>query len=163
MSIGDTIVARYDATVDDEYQSNLLHKSNTITYHTSFYGYVALGAALAWILPDGNSWIPLLVLAPMVGGAVIGTNWLKRHVPRPRPLLPSPAEWALLIFVMIMWLAGLSYNDPDGGGASTVGWISGGIVGGVVGGIIGFTVALAVQRRGRRKDIDRLDKKFADD
>ena len=56
-----------------------------------------------------------------------------------------------------------SYNDPDGGGASTVGWISGGIVGGVVGGIIGFTVALAVQRRGRRKDINRLDKKFADD
>ena len=88
MSIGDTIVARYDATVDVEYQSNLLHKSNTITYHTGFYGYVALGAALAWILPDGNSWIPLLVLAPMVGGAVIGTNWLKRHVPRPRPLLP---------------------------------------------------------------------------
>ena len=26
---------------------------------------MALGAALAWILPDGNSWIPLLVLAPM--------------------------------------------------------------------------------------------------
>lgn len=90
MSIGDTIVARYDATVDDEYQSNLLHKSNTITYHTGFYGYVALGAALAWILPDGNSWIPLLVLAPMVGGAVIGTNWLKRHVPAPGRCCPRP-------------------------------------------------------------------------
>ena len=55
MSIGDTIVARYDATVDDEYQSSLLHKSNTITYHTGFYGYVALGAVLAWVLPYGNS------------------------------------------------------------------------------------------------------------
>ena len=116
MSIGDAIVGGYDATVDDEYQSNLLHKSNTITYHTAFYGYVALGAVLAWVLPDGNSWIPLLVLAPMVGG-----------------------------------------------GASTVGWIFGGLVGGVVGGIVGFTVALSFQKRGRAKDIERLDKKFADD
>lgn len=47
MSIGDEIVAHYDATVDDEYQSNPLHKSNTITYHTAFYGYVAIGAVLA--------------------------------------------------------------------------------------------------------------------
>ncbi|WP_146007490.1 hypothetical protein [Corynebacterium xerosis] len=163
MSMGDAIVGGYDATVDDEYQSNLLHKSNTITYHTAFYGYVALGAVLAWVLPDGNSWIPLLVLAPMVGGAVIGTNWLKRNVPRPRALLPSPIEWAILVFLMIVWIAGISYNAPDGGGASTVGWIFGGLVGGVVGGIVGFTVALSFQKRGRAKDIERLDKKFADD
>lgn len=163
MSMGDAIVGGYDATVDDEYQSNLLHKSNTITYHTAFYGYVALGAVLAWVLPYGNSWIPLLVLAPMVGGAVIGTNWLKRNVPRPRALLPSPIEWAILVFLMIVWIAGISYNAPDGGGASTVGWIFGGLVGGVVGGIVGFTVALSFQKRGRAKDIERLDKKFADD
>lgn len=134
---------------------------DTIGLHLAYYGNIALGAVLAWVLPAGKAWMPMLVLVPLIGATMIGTNWLKRHVPRPRPLLPSPAEWALLIFVMIMWLAGLSYNDPDGGGASTAGWISDGIVGGVVGGIIGFTVALAVQRRGRRKDINRLDKKFA--
>lgn len=115
------------------------------------------------MLPDGNSWIPLLVLAPMVGGAVIGTNWLKRNVARPRALLPSPIECAILVFLMIAWIAGISYNDPDGGGTSTIGWIFGGLVGGVVGGIIGFTLALSFQKAGRTKDIERLDKKFADD
>lgn len=163
MSIGNTIIAGYESTIEDEYQANLLHKSNTIAFHISFYGSIVLGAVLAWILPSGNAGLPLLVLLPMVAGSMVGLNWLKKRTPRPRPMLPSPVEWAVLIFTMSMWVTGLIYNSSMDSASEGLGTAIGGVVGGVIGGAIGFTVAMWALKRGRARDIKRLDAEFADD
>lgn len=157
--IGDRIVERYDATVEDEYQSNLMHRSNTIGYHIAYYGYLFIAAALAWIVPAERNWAPLIVVVPMLASAFVATAWMKRNAPRPRILKPTPTEIAMLIVIVGVWLGGLQYNDPNANLATALGLVSGGIVGGIV----GYAAGAWALKRGRRKDIERLDAEFADD
>ncbi len=159
MSLGDKIVAGYETTVDDEYQTLVLHQSNTIGFHIAYYGYIALGAALGWLLPYERRWASMIVIVPMLVSAIIGTKWLRRRIPRPRVLAPKPVELALMIFLAAVWLAGFQFNNPEHDLATALGMVVGGIVGGVGGGAI----AMWLQRRGRRKDVERLDAEFADD
>lgn len=81
MSYGDTLIARYDATVEDEYQANLMHRSNTIGYHIASYGYVFVAAAMAWIVPPDKNLAPIMVLVPMFAAVLAATGWMKRKAP----------------------------------------------------------------------------------
>lgn len=159
MSYGDTLIARYDATVEDEYQANLMHRSNTIGYHIASYGYVFVAAAMAWIVPPDKNLAPIMVLVPMFAAVLAATGWMKRKAPRPKLLKPTPAEIAITIVALGLWLGGMQYNDPHASSATAGGLVSGG----VFGGIIGYMISAWSTKRGRRKDIERLDAEFGDD
>ena len=113
MSLGDTVIAGYESTVEDEYQASILHRANTISFHLATYGFLALGAALAWLVPNELFWVSLLVIVPMLVSALVGMSWMRRRAPRPTVHMPGPAGWALIIFIAFAWIAGLQYNAPD--------------------------------------------------
>ncbi|WIM72670.1 hypothetical protein QP028_01660 [Corynebacterium suedekumii] len=50
MNFNDTIITRADATVDDEFERDVLHRGSTISLNWTVYSLFVLGAALSWIL-----------------------------------------------------------------------------------------------------------------
>ena len=158
MSYNDATLHYFDASVDDEYERTMLHRSSTVSMYLMIWFNFTVGAVLAWVLPGVLSlWSALLFLPPLLSN-LIGEHWLKRHTPRPNyPGLPR-RDWAIGIPVLLIWMAGIAHNAFDGITGPT--WAM--IAGGILGGILAHWATTKHNARNRRKDTERLNDQLDD-
>lgn len=153
MSYSDTVVARADASVDDEFEQQMLHRSSTVTVTWMSLMMLTTAAVLSWALEGPATLWTVLIPIPMLLALWRGQLWLRRTVPTPRPVPLSGAEWMFLGVILIVWLAGISVRGFDMSPVITLG--------GAFGALVGLLVAMAltnrIPRRQRTRDIRRLD------
>ncbi|GAB2508376.1 hypothetical protein CATRI_04740 [Corynebacterium atrinae] len=153
MSYSDDIIAQADASVDDEFERQMLHKSSTVTVKWMSWAILVTAAMLAWVL-DGldTLWTALIFPAPLVA-SWIGLAWLRKSVPAPRPVPLSRIDWIALIFIIVIWLAGIAVK----GFGSSLAFTVGAAVGAILGLLAAVFLASRIPARQRRKDIQRLN------
>lgn len=135
MSYLDKILDRYNHSVDDEYEREILHQSSSIALHLLAYSMIVVGAILAWVIPGPASLWSMLVFWPVVVCSGIASVWMKKRAPRPRSIKFLGSEIAFMVIVMAAWLGGVWVNVFDAHLASGLGLIGGGLVGGIAGGL----------------------------
>lgn len=153
MNYLDKILDRYNHSVDDEYEREILHQSSSIALHLLAYSMIVVGAILAWVIPGPASLWSMLVFWPVIVCSVIASAWMKKRAPRPRSITFLGSEIAFMVVVMAVWLGGVWVNAFEAHLASGFGLIGGGVVGAIVGGVA-TGVAL---KKARAKDEQRFE------
>ena len=69
MSYADVVIERNSATVDDEYQQMLLHKSYTYGFTMMMWANYVLATVLIWLIPEPKmvGVTVAIILMPLVG------------------------------------------------------------------------------------------------
>lgn len=152
-SYSDAIIDQADASVDDEFERQMLHKSSTVTVKWMSWSILLTAAMLAWALQGPDTlWTVLICLAPLVA-TWIGVAWLRKSVPTPRPVALSRIEWVALILIIVVWLAGIAVR----GFGSSPSFTIAAAVGAMFGLLATIFLASYIPTRQRRKDIQRLN------
>lgn len=162
MSYNDKILARYDASVDDEFERDTFYRSYALFYYWFVRVLILCAGILAWVLPGTLAYWSFILFVPIVVAELAVNRWYKSRSPRPRAnKLVTPQEWIVQMILVLFWLAGLivssGSNVPDG-------FVTGiGI--GAGGGLIGLLLLLNSSRieRMRQKDRERLDAQLDED
>ena len=160
MNFANTVIETINQKTEDEYQAAIVHQANSISQAATTLISLWVAAIVAWILPGRYSYISLLVIVPLLLGFIIGTRWMRNHIPVPVNLRMGKLEMFSIAASGILWVAGMWYSisvaEP-----TNQHW---GIIGGAV---LGFVVALIAipisMRNQRRRDINRLDAQLGDD
>ncbi len=160
MSYSDKILERYDASVDDEFEREMLYRSTAISYTWSVWLlYIAL-VVLAWVLPGAYSLLMILPLLAFVVAMLIGDSWLRKRAPYPRLNGYSTTEKILMVVISLAMVGGVIWN------LSSL-MDSGFSIGGIVGAAIGIGAAIYILKylstRQHRKDRERLDAQLDED
>ena len=163
MSYADSLINRYEATVDDEYQRMLLHQSSTVAFTAMMWLCYILAVVLIWAMPGRNMEIVAiaLFLIPLLA-LVVGQNWLRRKVPLPRISRLSKGEVVALVIVFALWVGGIARSRGTNG-EELVGYLVGSLIGAGVGiGIVLF-IFKVVYPAVRGHDQRRLDRELDED
>ena len=147
MNFDDTIITRADATVDGEFERDVLHRGSTISLNWTVYSLFVLGAALSWILDGFASFATALLVFPPLIGLFIGQRWMRRRVPLPRQMGNSRFDWLFGPIVLIIWVSGIAYRG-FGGALEFIAGTGGGAVIGII------LVVLLISRTGKRRAAD---------
>lgn len=154
MSYNNKILERYDASMDDEFERQMLYHSMAISYTWSIWMLYITIVVLAWVLPGTYSLLAMLPLLGFVIAMLIGDVWLRKHAPYPRLNGYSTAEKVLMVVISLAMVGGIIWNlsslmDKD--------FSVGGLMGAVVG--IGAAVFMLkyLSTHQRRKNRERLD------
>lgn len=158
MNYNDATLHYFDASVDDEYERSMLHRSSTISMYLMIWFTFTVGAVLAWVLPGLLSLWSVVVFLPPLLANLLGEHWLKQHTPRPNyPELPR-RDWAIGIPIAAIWMAGVTYNAFD----TTVIAIVAMVAGGILGGFLASRSIMKHNARNRQKDTERLNAELDD-
>lgn len=153
MSYAEAKINAYANSVDDEFQLDQLHKATVVAMTYSVWAAYISAAILAWVLPGLYSYLAILVLIPPMVGELVGQKWMTHNNPRARHLQLSQGEWAFMIIMLAIILAGLIYNVFG----NSIAGASGTIIGGLLGGTLTAIFLPRMQAKARRKDQARLD------
>lgn len=129
MTYNDTIIAKADATVDDEFERDMLHRSSTVSWNWSVYLTFAAGAAMAWIAQGPASLASLILLLPPVVGHAVGVHWLRQRVPHPRQAVVTGTDWGIIGIFIVVWVAGIAVRGFGGAPSFILGAAGGAVVG----------------------------------
>ena len=67
MNYNDATLHYFDASVDDEYERTMLHRSSTVSMYLMIWFTFTIGAVLAWVLPGLLSlWSVVMFLPPLL-------------------------------------------------------------------------------------------------
>lgn len=160
MSYNDKILERYDASMDDEFEREMLYRSMAISYTWAIWMlYIAI-VVLAWALPGVYSLFALLPLLGFLVAMLIGDSWLRKRAPYPRLNGYSTLEKLFMVVISLAMVGGVIWN------LSSL-MDSGFSIGGIVGAVIGIGVAVFILKylttHQRRKDRERLDAQLDED
>lgn len=158
MSYPTSVIERYDASVDDEYERSILHRSSTVAVRVSYLSALLLMAVLAWVLPGAHSLWAIALFLPLGFGEFISRRWMSRQVARPRPVSPSPFETTLLLAMTAIALVGTGHNRE----MLTPGFVSGGLIGIIFGAVLAIVLTSRRARRQRATDRARLESELED-
>ncbi|MDY5786113.1 hypothetical protein [Corynebacterium sp.] len=157
-NFGDYAVRATEATADDEYQRDMLHKANTVAVEASPVILALVFAILAWVLDGTYSVYAVLAILPLTAAQAISLMWLRNYAPRPRPRRFFTTRNIPFFILWAVGMAGIAYNTfgLDGGGASGM------IIGGVAGAVTVAVLAPKIVMRKRLQDSRRLDQQLED-
>lgn len=109
MSYADVVIERTDATVDDEYQRSLLHKSYTYGFTMLTWANYALAAVLIWLIPEEKMFYATVAINMMpLFASKFPQQWLRHRVPLRRVNSLTKTEAAALIVILCLWLSGVA-------------------------------------------------------
>lgn len=170
MSYADVVIERSEATVDDEYQQMLLHKSYTYGFTMTMWANYVLATVLIWLIPETEmaAVTGAIILMPLVG-LVFSQRWLRRQVPMPKINGLTKGEIAATIAVIGLWLIGFiraqMLSDAGTGGKLSELWgsIAGAVGGAVVGLAFVYFLFKVVWPAARNRDQRRLDRELDDE
>lgn len=160
MNINQKILDRYDASMDDEFEQQVLYRAIAISYAWVINLMFGACAVLAWVLPGAYAMWTVLPMGVLIFSMAIRDFWLRQYAPTPRITPYSKAGWAFAVVVSILIMSGIYRNtlgfvDPD---------ISRGmIVGGVVGSIASLFILRDISTKQRQRDRQRLDAQLGED
>lgn len=157
MSYNDTIIANADATVDDEFERDMLHRSSTVAWNWTAYLIFAAGAAMAWIADGIASIASLIVLLPPLIGHIISNRWLRQRIPHPRQAATTSVDWVVIGVFIVVWIAGVAFRGYGG----SLSFILGAAVGSVAG-LLLVAFFLARTPKVRAADEERLAEDLED-
>ena len=155
-SLGDRLVARSEATVDDEFERAVLHRSSSIASQVAIVTALVVMAVLAWVLPGWHSLWSMLLLAPAVIGEIVSQSWMRAQVASPRAAGVGVAGKIFLVVLIIVWAAGLQFRIGGVTGDFASGFGDGALVGGLIGLAFGLMFLPRLFNRTRAKDAERL-------
>ncbi|MDR7329023.1 hypothetical protein [Corynebacterium guangdongense] len=151
-SIGDHLIARADATVDDEFERAILHRSASVYAHVTVIVSMACMVVLAWALPGWLSLWSTLLAAPMLLAEFTSQAWLRGQIASPRARRVDAATVVTSFVFALAWAGGVQYR--------TAGLAEGFGAGGITGAVFGVAFALVLiprlLQRTRTKDAERL-------
>ncbi|MDO5076484.1 hypothetical protein [Corynebacterium sp.] len=160
MNFANSVIETINQKTEDEYQAAIVHQANSITQAATTLISFWVAAIVAWVLPSRYSYISLLMIVPILLGSIIGTRWLRNHIPVPVNLRLSKLEMLSVGASGILWVAGMWYSVSVAEPASSH-W---GIIGGAIVGFVFALIAVPISMRNqRRRDIKRLDAQLGDD
>lgn len=158
MSYNDKILERFDASVDDEFERDMLYRSMAISYHWLIYGVFAIGVVLAWVLPGLYSVFSALPVGVIGIAAGFGDSWLRHRVPVPRLNTPT-SEYAVMVVLALTWVAGVIFRSFSVLGlADLPGYLL--MLGFAV---VGSGVTIYNYKKQRQRDRTRLDAELDED
>lgn len=163
MSYADSVITRYEATVDDEYQRMLLHQSSTIGFTAMMWLCYLLAVVLIWAMPGQNmeTVAVAIFLVPLLA-LLIGQSWLRKKVPLPRINRVSKGEMAALGVILLLWVGGIARSRTMIG-TELAGYLTGAVVGAGIGIAIVLLIFKVVYPAVRDRDQRRLDRELDDD
>ena len=163
MSIADHIAnhtfEQVEACTEDEYQREVVYKSYAVGYSTMVFSLYTVGAIFAWLLEGQLSQVSVVVIFPYVLAEMISTQWMIKHVPRPKPTTPRLLSTALVALPAAIMTAGMFYNTYQTGKLDTA---SGIIVGAILGFLGGLVFTPLIINLLRARDQRLLDASFDD-
>ena len=170
MSYADVVIEHADATVDDEYQRMLLHKSYTYGFTMTMWANYVLATVLIWLIPEPKmvGVTVAIILMPLVG-LLFSQRWLRRQVPMPKINGLTRGEIAAVVVVIGLWLIGFirvqMLSEASAGGALSETWgsIAGAVGGAVVGLAFVYFLFKVVWPAARNRDQHRLDRELDDE
>ncbi|SDM10806.1 hypothetical protein SAMN04488535_1945 [Corynebacterium mycetoides] len=129
---GDFATGAVERAATDEYESSMVHKSNTVLVGAMGGGLFLLGAVLAWAIPGIHSALSILIIVPLLLGLGAAEGWLKHYHVRQKAQ-PNVAFLSTLLVLAMVQIAGIGYNV--GGGMNAFAWsmLGGGVIGAAVG------------------------------
>ena len=158
MNIGDTILAKTEKMLGDEYETRTYHQASTIALALLPTFALIAGAMLAWVLPGTHAMWSLLIVIPLIGPNLIFTQWLKSRATRPAPKLKD-GLWGLAIVnltLCFVMLFGIAYNVSDPSLARGL------YTGGIIGTVFAVIAVPAMLRKQRERDEERLNAELED-
>lgn len=170
MSYADVVIERNSATVDDEYQQMLLHKSYTYGFTMMMWANYVLATVLIWLIPEPKmvGVTVAIILMPLVG-LLFSQRWLRRQVPMPKINGLTKGEIAAVVVVIGLWLIGFirvqMLSEASAGGALSESWelIAGAVVGAAIGLAFVYFLFKVVWPVVRNRDQRRLDRELDDE
>lgn len=170
MSYADVVIERSDATVDDEYQRALLHKSYTYGFTMLMWANYVLAAVLVWLIPEQKMlFVTVAIIVMPLVGLMFSQRWLRRQVPMPRVNGLTKGEIAAMVVIIGLWMVGdlriqmLSEADSGGSWVSSLSYILGVVVGVAVGLAFVYFLFKVVWPAIRNRDQRRLDRELDED
>lgn len=155
---GDYAIRTVDATADDEYQREMLHKANTVSAEAEPFAMALAFAALAWSLPGTYSLFAMVAVVPTLASQLAGQYWLRSYAPRPRPRrMLTKAN----VPFFALWVAGLVGIAVNGFRNSESGQ-TGMVFGVVTATIMTLTIGPAIALSRRQADEERLEAQLED-
>ncbi|WP_288832043.1 hypothetical protein [uncultured Corynebacterium sp.] len=157
-AFGDYAVRTVEETADDEYQREMLHKSNTVSAEAEPFIMAAVFAALAWTLPGVSSICAVLAVLPTMFAQLTGQYWLRSYAPRPRPRRMLTKANIPFFVLWTLGLVGIAFNafgNSESGRTAMV-------VGVATATLLTLTVGPAIALSGRNADERRLNAEFED-
>nr|WP_120492124.1 hypothetical protein [Corynebacterium lactis] len=163
MSYADSVIDRYEATVDDEYQRMLLHQSSTVAFTALMWLSYILAVALIWALPGPNMEIAAMVMfvLPLLG-LIVGQWWLRRRVPLPRVNKISIGEIIALVLILALFIGGMARSRMMVG-SELAGYLTGSVVGVGMGLALVLVIFKIIYPMIRQRDQRRLDRELGED
>lgn len=163
MSYADSVIHRYEATVDDEYQRMLLHQSSTVGFTAMMWLCYLLAVVLIWAMPGQNmeTAAVAIFLVPLLA-LLIGQGWLRKRIPLPRINRISKGEAVALGVIISLWIAGLARSQMMIG-MELAGYLTGAIVGVGIGLAAVLFAFKVIYPAVRDRDQRRLDRELDDD
>ena len=152
----DELLERADQTVDDEYQTQVMHRANTLSTFFTVYLSYACSLILAWCLPGNYTLFSVAPVMVPFFAYMESSRWMKHRAPRPRPWKMNRVEIAIVSVFLFLWILGLSYRNPD------MNFTSGLLIGACAGGVFGFVGMTLKMRRDRKNDQLRLEAELED-
>lgn len=149
---GNRIITTVDATVDDEYERSVLHRSASIYARMIIWSTFVLMMVLAWVLPGWHSLWAAALIIPLLISEGVAQAWMRAHVAAPRPYRLDAQAVIGLIVVVIVMAAGIAYNTADAAGSFGPGVL----IGGAVGVVAGLIIVPWAMRRARSRDNERF-------
>ncbi|MEU4207844.1 hypothetical protein [Rothia terrae] len=160
MSYNDKILARYDASMDDEFEREMLYRSIAISYTWAIWLLYIAFAVLAWVLPGVYAILVILPIAALIIAMATGDSWLRKRAPYPRLNGYSKLEQCLMVLISLAVIAGVIWNlssimDRDFS------------IGGAIGALAGIAASAFILKylstHQRRKDRERLEAQLEED
>ncbi|QGU02402.1 hypothetical protein CKALI_07700 [Corynebacterium kalinowskii] len=161
MSINDRIIERTENFYADEFEKAQANRSAVVTQYWFNYVNLALAPVLAWLLPREYSYVSYLVLIGPIIGLIAGNSWLKKSVARPKIhglRYLWGWEWALMVAIIVAWLAGLFRAE----GGDNWSYNAGAMIGALVGATAAIIAIPLVSGWQRRRDLKRLNAEAED-
>ncbi|MBM7052296.1 hypothetical protein [Rothia sp. ZJ1223] len=110
MSYNDKILERYDTSMDDEFEREVLYRSIAISYTWLTFGVSVVSVILAWVLPGLYSLLSALPMALIGLTHSIGESWLRERAPVPR-VNSSSGEYLLMFLLALAWVSGAIFRS----------------------------------------------------
>ena len=160
MSINQKILDRYDASMDDEFERQVLYRAIAISYDWVINLMFGTCSVLAWVLPGVYAMWTVLPMGVLIFSMAIRDFWLRQYAPTPRITPYSKLGWVFAVVVSILIMSGIYRNTL---GLVDPGMSRGMIVGGVVGAIGSLFVLRDISTKQRQRDRQRLDAQLGED
>lgn len=161
MSINQKILDRYDASMDDEFERQVLYRAIAISYAWAAYSAFAVGAVLAWVLPGFYSLWAFLPIFILLLPEAVSTAWLRARVPYPRVSFKtvSAGEVIYLVVCSLILVAGIAVHLSSVFGVE----FSIGLAAGIPGGALAGLGVFFLLKKLRDRDRQRLDAQLGED